>query len=264
MAEITITFLGTGPSPRIPRPGCDAPACRDAERPGSKSRRLQSSVLIEHGDTAVLFDASEDVLKEWGHVRHIRHLNGIFISHPHRDAMGGIPQLDTLLEKLDQDHVDLYAEPGTAKRILHEYEIPLGVSLRPIARSRVKKVGALTVKPFRVEHTGQLSHPTLGFAISAGTRQIVLMSDVKRVPAATLKRLAGPDLCILDCALHTGQFPNHVNFSEAQEIVAHLKPKKTYLTQIGVEWPPFAQARRIARSAGNGIDMAYDGLRIIL
>jgi hypothetical protein len=53
-----------------------------------------------------------------------------------------------------------------------------------------------------------------------------------------------------------------VNFAEALAIVQRIGPQRTLLTQIGVTWPPYDEARRIARRAG--VDIAYDGLSIRL
>ena len=41
-----IKFIGTGPDLPIPRANCNCPTCKAARKPGSKSRRLNTSVLI--------------------------------------------------------------------------------------------------------------------------------------------------------------------------------------------------------------------------
>lgn len=59
-----ITFLGTGPSGRIPRPNCKWYVCKEARKPGSKSARLQSSMFLEFGNQNILIDASLDIKKQ--------------------------------------------------------------------------------------------------------------------------------------------------------------------------------------------------------
>lgn len=257
--EIKILFLGTGPSGRIPRPGCVRASCRDARRPGSRSRRLQSSLIISAGDATLLFDVSQDILKQWRHAKGVRGLDAVFISHPHNDAFGGLPKLATVMRTLGQERLTVYAEAATWARA-HEQFGPLAfLDHRALHLDEPVTAGPFSVRPFRVEHTpNAMTHPTAGFDIRVAGRHIVLITDVKTVPPASLAGLARPDLLIMDCALFDLKFSNHVNFSEALALVARIKPRKTILTQIGTTWPPYDEAVRIARTAG--VDISYDGL----
>lgn len=264
MGNIKITFLGTGPSGRIPRPGCKRPSCRDARKRGSHSRRLQSSVLIQYNSGALLFDATQDITKQWVHAKGLKKLNALFISHPHSDAMGGVPQLEDVLKRIGQPHLYLFAEPETLTRIASEFRMPDHVTPCDAAPGQRIAIGPFTVVPFRVEHTHQKEYPTIGFHIRVAQKRIVLMTDVKSVDRWTLQSLKGPDLCIMDCAIFEDRFPSHVNFKEARTLAGRIAAKRTILTQIGVTWPPYATARALVRKTDPHMDISRDGLVVYL
>src|SRR5919109_2464066 len=69
-----LTFLGTGATGR------------DAGR----SRRRESSLLIEAGDTSVLVDATSQVDEQ---IEAVTSLDAVVLTHAHRDAAGGLPML---------------------------------------------------------------------------------------------------------------------------------------------------------------------------
>ena len=262
--KIKITFLGTGPSGRIPRPGCSRPSCRDARKRGSRSRRLQSSVLIQYNSDAVLFDATQDISKQWTLAKGLKKLSALFISHPHADAMGGVPQLESVLKRIGQPHLYLFAEPETLARINVEFKMPEHVTPYDTAPGQRIAIGPFTVVPFRVEHTHQKEYPTIGFHIRVSDTRIVLMTDVKSVDRWTLQSLKNPDILIMDCAIFEDRFPSHVNFKEARAISGRIGAKRTILTQIGVTWPPYPQARSIVRKTEPHMDISHDGLVIYL
>lgn len=258
---VNIIFLGTGPSGRIPRPGCEWPSCIDARKPGSKSRRLQQSLMMRSGDTSLLFDISEDIIPQWRHAGDIGRLDAAFISHPHNDAYGGLERVKTVLGKLKQKHLPVYAESETWARAKEQFKELAHLEQRAMRLNEPAHIGPFTVSPFRVWHTlDPATHPTVGFSIRAGGRHIVLISDVKKIPASSFPSIGRPDLLILDCAVFEKDFPTHVNLEQALAMIKKIRAKKTYLTQIGVTWPPYKEARHIARRAG--VDITCDGLKI--
>ncbi|HXV26567.1 MAG TPA: MBL fold metallo-hydrolase [Candidatus Paceibacterota bacterium] len=267
MAEIKITFLGTGPSGRIPRPGCERPSCRDARQPGSKSRRLQQSLMISSAGTALLFDISEDVREQWRHADGIRHIDAAFISHPHNDAYGGLVHIRDVLRGLGQESLAVYAERATWDRAEEEFSPLDHLNRRAMTLHEPVSAGPFSVLPFRVDHTPDPeTHPTAGFHISKPERNIVLITDVKTIPEGSYGIIGQPDLLILDCAIfetiYENAYVSHVNFAEALKIAARIRPKRTILTQIGVTWPPYDEARKLAE--GHGVDIAYDGREVVL
>ena len=117
--------------------------------------------------------------------------------------------------------------------------------------------GDLRVTPLPVLHA---SIETVGFLFEVpGARSIAYLPDVKIIPEATMKRLAGVDVLVVD-ALRPSPHPTHFSLDEALAAVVESGAKETWLTHLGHEYD--------ARTAGDllpvGVRLAWDGLRISL
>ncbi|MBI4992361.1 MAG: MBL fold metallo-hydrolase [Candidatus Harrisonbacteria bacterium] len=258
---IKVTFLGTGPAGRIPRKQCFTPACEDARNMGSKSRRTQSSIFIECGGRNVLFDVTEDIWEQWGLLRDINRIDAVFITHAHKDAMGGILRLKNILKRLGQECIFVFAESETIARIKKIFRDPDFINFQPIKPGIRIFVNSLIVEGIRVEHTtNKKEFPTLGYIIQNHEKRVVYISDVKKVPKGSLVKMKNADALILDSAMYKKQTPWHMNLKEALALVDKVKPKQALLTQIGVEWPPHKEAIRIVQNKNTKVSVAYDGL----
>lgn len=260
--QINIVFLGTGPSERIPRKGCDRPACRDARKKGSKSKRSQSSLFAQSKGSNLLFDVSEDILKQWK-LASARKIDAIFLTHAHRDASGGLPKLKEILKSIGQDRVILYAEKDTIRQIRMRYKNLSFLDLKEASRYKKIRLGNLLIEGLRVEHSYVKLFPTLGYLVKYKNKKFAYLSDVKKIPERSLSKLKRLDILIIDSAMYKKQIPWHMNFKEALAVIKKVKPKKTYLTQIGIDWPPYRESAEIV-GGYNNLAMSYDGLAIYL
>ncbi len=221
-------------------------------------------MLFQADGFNILFDVSEDVLEEWHHAGTISRIDAVFITHPHSDAMGGLARFRNILAEFGQPTVPLYAEQATIKRIELRFETQPYLQFRPFAVNKGIKLGNMSILPLRVEHTYLRTHPTVGYLIAADKKRVAYISDTGHIPAPTMHSIRGVDLLILDSALYTKKFPNHLNLQQALQIVEKVKPKRTLLTQIGVDWPPHTKAQRIVRKQNPAVGLAYDGMRVRL
>jgi phosphoribosyl 1,2-cyclic phosphate phosphodiesterase len=113
------------------------------------------------------------------------------------------------------------------------------------------QAAGVDVVPIEVMH---LLMPVLGFRIGG----LVYITDAKTIAPAEREKMQGADVLVLN-ALRRKKHISHLNLEEALELVAELKPKRTYLTHIShlmgchadVELPP-------------GVELAYDGLKVDL
>lgn len=252
-----ITFLGTGPSGRIPRPNCQWYVCKEAEKPGSKSARLQSSAFFEFPNFNVLVDVTQDFKKQ---IKRIggKKINFIFLTHGHSDAAGGLPQLSKNIRQ-NNASTTVYAEKQTLKTTIKEMpklDLPLKY-LTPYEEYNFKD---FKLVPFRVEHSFNPKFPTLGYLFKIRGKQIVYASDFKQIPLKTKKLIKNADLAILDCAAYKHAIPTHMSFPEILELAKEMKFKKIYLTQVGIAWPHYEMAREIVNKQAKNISLAYDGL----
>jgi phosphoribosyl 1,2-cyclic phosphate phosphodiesterase len=257
-----ITFLGTGPAGRVPRESCFSPACEDARRLGSRSRRTQSSALVQCDNRNILIDATEDIEEQISHIKFTGCFDGIFITHPHKDAMGGISKLKAVLQRCNQERATIFAENETIARIKKMHRDTSYLNFRPIAAGEKIFPNSFSIEGIRVEHTFKKDFPTLGYLIQKGSRKIDYLSDAKKIPSHGLEKLHQLDLLVIDSAAYKRQMPWHTNLKEALAVIHMLHPKKALLTQIGIEWPPHKEAERIVKEQNPKVGIAYDGLMV--
>ncbi len=274
-----ITFLGTGPSPRIPRPNCGKwYVCQEARKPGSKSARSQTSTFFEFPPKAgqlnprptslglaradnVLIDVSQDFEKQ---VKLLdkKQIDFIFLTHGHSDAAFGLPFL-TLNEYKKRFNPVIYTEKQTFEVAEEKMPEISGLNFKfiePFHEYDFWQEFKLT--PFRVEHSFNPRFLTLGYLFEFNKKKIAYASDFKKMPEKSKKLIKNADLAILDCAAYKRPIPTHVSFPEILELVKEMKFKKIYLTQVGIAWPHYELAQKVIAKQVKNIFLAYDGLKI--
>ena len=251
--SIKITVLGSGPSEAIPRKGCTCPACLDARKPKSKSRRTRSSVFLEWRGKNILIDCGPDFSEQMRREK-IKKIDAVFLTHGHFDAG----------ESIKKSPATVFAEKQTLKYLgrLHG-KLPPSKIIRP---NRPVKLGGITVNPFRVHHAlHEKKFPTLGFKIGP----VIYASDVVSIPRQSEKYFRGAKILFLDGAMWLSKkIPWHLSAEQAITLAEKFKVKKLYLTQIGHSFPPYAAAQNDVKKycRENKIKipviLTYDGLKI--
>lgn len=268
-----IKILGSGPAIAIPRPGHRDKTCRDARKPGSRTRRMRSSMLIKYHGRHILIDAGPDILEQL-RLAHLEYVDAIFLTHAHLDAAGGIEELMMLQRENKEKPFALYAEKQTLKKVqksiapLHINPPRLFKYVKPqiIKPFRSLSLFGLRIRPFLVEHAMTPGFPTLGFLIG---KNFAYASDVAQIPPKSFKLLQGVKILVLDAAMwFKTKIPAHLNTAEAIAIGQKLGVKKLYLTQIGHGYPPHEVARREINKYCKKqkitfpVILAYDGLKV--
>lgn len=277
-----ITFLGTGPSGRIPRPNCGKwYVCKEAKKPGSKSARLQSSAFFELENFNILIDASLDIKKQLRRLEGVgaptktsefknKNINAIFLTHGHIDAAGGLKQFYKLIKNYEFPAV--YTEKNTKNVLKKDFfwnDFPRKKSalwadfpfheIKPLQKIIFDD---FSIIPFRVEHAFNPKFLTLGYLFEVSGKRVVYASDFKIMPPESKRLIKNADLAILDCAAYKNPIPTHQSFPEVSELIKELDFKKVYLTQVGIAWPHYELAQKIVSKQAKNVFLAYDGLTI--
>ena len=64
--------------------------------------------------------------------------------------------------------------------------------------------------------------------------KIAYISDCKKIPNSSLKKLFNLDFLIVDC-LRKKEHPGHMNYIESLKLIKYLNPKKAILTNLHVD-----------------------------
>lgn len=260
---LTITILGCGSSGGVPRPGSGWGACDPAN---PKNRRRRCSILLERsapaGTTRVLVDTTPD-LREQLLSAEVPALDGVLMTHDHADHTHGIDDLRALVLHMRQ-RIRIYADETTQAslrtRFGYLFETPIGSYYPPvldmdeISAGRSQTVegagGPIEALPFRVEHGP--NYEALGFRFG----DLAYLPDVSLIPPTAMEAMAGLDVLILDCLRETPH-PSHFHLAQSLEAVAALKPKRTIMTNLHVDFDYASLSSRLPK----GIDVAFDGMR---
>lgn len=250
-----VTFLGTGTSHGVPMIGCDCAVCCSAD---PRDKRTRCSVLIETSGVSIIIDTPPDfrtqVLRE-----NIKHIDAVLFTHAHADHVFGLDDIRRYND-MTGSSMPCYGNSETLACIRRVFEyvfVPTQMgggkpSLELIGVEQVFEVSGLSVLPVKVMH-GKLH--ILGYRIG----DFAYVTDVSRIPEASLKQLANLQVLVLGVIRHQ---PHETHFcvNEALDVVERLQPQQTYFTHI---------AHKLGHEETNAIlpphvRLAYDGLKIEL
>ena len=257
-------MLGSGTSHGVPMIGCDCAACTS---PDPRDRRTNASLLVKVGERNILIDCGKDFRHQA--VREgIRRIDHVLLTHTHFDHIGGIDDL-RVFNHLQRDGIPLYALPDHLeylRRYTYHYlfdpTVQRGGGLTDLKlvdlRGNVELEG-LVFEPLPVFH-GRLE--ILGFRFG----DCAYISDVSHIPPATLERLLGLDVLILD-ALRFRPHSTHLCIDQALRLVGDLAPRRAFFTHLTHDvLHEEAEAGFRTHTSGyhapSGVHLCYDGLTI--
>ena len=239
---MTATLLGTGTSTGVPVLGCPCATCASDD---PRDARLRTSahltVWTDGGPLHLQIDAGPD-FRQQALRAGITAVDAVLVTHEHFDHVMGLDDLRPLffwnrapipvwaLPRTGAALEGIYAYifrdgsyPGVSKLELRDAgEAPFEVASRdPASAARAD------VTPLLGFH-GDL--PVLGFRVG----RLGYLTDVSRLPPATVATLAGVDTLVLD-GLRPQPHPTHFSFDQAAALAARVGARDTVLTHIGHE-----------------------------
>jgi phosphoribosyl 1,2-cyclic phosphate phosphodiesterase len=260
--QATLTFLGSGTSMGVPTLGCTCAVCQSAVSPTGdpRNRRTRPSIRIEFAGHTVLIDTGPDfhaqAIRE-----HITRVDAVFYTHSHADHVLGMDDLRPLTFKLPDD-LPLYADPHTAAALRRVFDYTFRTADRYPTSARVV-IHELSTEPgASVELFGTTFERipvTHGRETISGFRfgAAAYLTDMSDIPPASLAKLEGLDLLILD-ALRPQPHPSHSHLDKSIAFVELLKPRRAYFTHMGHELDHATTDALLPPH----IRLAYDGLQL--
>lgn len=253
---LKVTILGTGTSQGVPVIGSTHPVCQSDD---PRDKRFRVSAMIQIGGKTLVIDCGPDFRQQML-ANDVQNLDAVLFTHEHADHTAGLDDLRPFYFK--QGAVHLYMEKRVHESLKQRFEY--------IFREKDKYPGVadLTVHHFDDEpftaadmeiipiraHHGNL--PIYGFRV----RDFAYLTDVKTLPQASRKKLAGLDVLVLNM-LRKEPHHTHLNLKEAMEMVEDLQPKQVYFTHLSHHIGFHAE---VDENLPEGVNLAYDNLTIDL
>jgi phosphoribosyl 1,2-cyclic phosphate phosphodiesterase len=251
-----IVFLGSGTSMGVPTLGCTCAVCTS---PDPRNRRTRPSIAVLWDGHTVVIDTGPD-FREQALREQIRHVDAVFYTHAHADHILGMDDLRPLSFKHKPNLMPLYADRGTADILRRIYDYTFSANSMYPTRARVE------LRSLEGEETAELHGarfqrvpllhgelPVAGFRFG----KAAYLTDMNRIPDASLPLLEGLDVLILD-ALRTQPHPSHANLAEALGWVERVRPRRAWFTHMSHEVDHEATERTFPEH----VRLSYDGLRI--
>lgn len=235
---------------------CDCSVCRSTN---PRNHRYRSSVLISTPQGNILIDTSPELrlqlLRE-----QIQQVHAVLYTHYHVDHLFGMDDLRLMARGLGGP-IPIYCSNEVEGVIRQVF--PYAFSETDAVLGSIPKLAFHNIEqdPFTVLGDQIVPIPlihsrfnVLGFRIN----DLAYCTDVSEIPASSWPLLEGVRILIID-ALRYKPHPAHLCLDQALEIIDRLQPENAYLTHMSHEF----DYDLVNPSLPGGVEMAYDGLRIM-
>lgn len=251
-----ITFLGTGTSQGVPVIACPCDVCHSEDK---RDRRLRTSALVEtDGGENLLIDVGPDFREQMLRER-VSRLDGILITHAHRDHVGGLDDIRSF-NYVQHRKMDIYGN-ATALEIIRrdyhyiftEHEFPglPEADLHLLSGKEPFSVATQKVVPIMGMHKDM---PVLGYRIS----DLVYLTDCNHIEDEEVVKMDGCKVLVVG-ALRKEKHFSHFCLPEALELIERVAPKEAYLIHVSHQMGFHAE---VEKELPPNVHLAYDGLKV--
>lgn len=250
-------FLGSGASLGVPEVGCRCEVCLS---PRKENKRLRSAGLLKIGDKRILIDAGPDI-RQQALTHHIDRLDGLLITHPHFDHIGGLDDLRIYYFMQKKPLPCLLSLESFA-----ELQQRCAYMMKPLepGKSVTAQIDFQTLKgefgqeifldlPIQYMTYTQTGMKVTGFRIGS----LAYVSDIREYTDPVLQQLKGVEVLIVSALRHTPTLM-HFSVDEAVAFSRLVGAKKTYFTHIAHD----LDHEETNRTLPSDIRLGYDGLEI--
>lgn len=261
--EVSLTLLGSGTSTGVPVIGCTCKVCRSKD---PKNHRLRASAWLRVKGTqpkkewSILIDTATD-LRTQALREKIKRVDAVLYTHPHTDHTHGIDELRSY-NFMQNEPIPLFGNEWTVNDLRSRFSyiflpgpvegggIPLlNLELRS-AQLPVWDILGLPVTPLSLLHG---SKECVGYRVG----EIAYVTDCSYIPPASLDRLKGLSVLVLDC-VRIKPHRTHFNLDQALDMAQKIGAKKTILTHLSHDF----DYKKWVKKLPKGITLGFDGMTV--
>ncbi|MGV3484991.1 MAG: MBL fold metallo-hydrolase, partial [Planctomycetaceae bacterium] len=243
----------------VPAIGCGCDVCQSTD---PKNNRTRSSAIFGLPDGNLLIDTTPEMRIQLLRER-IGLVHAVAYTHEHADHVFGLDDL-RLFPFMIGGPVPLYCQEQVEARIRKSFDYAFHdhpethqgsrpkLVIQRIGEDPFELLGARVI-PIPMRHGPRTQ--VLGFRVG----DVAYCTDTNDIPPASMGRLEGLDTLVIGALRYTPH-PTHFCIEEALEVVARLKPRRTFFTHMAHEIDYATASRQLP----SGVQPGYDGLRIEL
>ena len=261
---MVLKFLGTGTSVGVPQIGCECPVCTSDD---PRDRRRRNGAYVKGTGASFLIDTPPE-MREAALAYSIRKVDAVCLTHAHMDHVAGFDDLRRFNTLNGGAPMRCYAARETIAKMHEIFPYIKAVNnqqglFRPminfVDNAEPFSIGGIRLERLEVEH----SFPCSGYLLTAESgARLGYISDAHVLPEATLEKLAGVDVMVLNC-LRVRPHPTHLDFAAAREYFRRIAPGRGYTIHMCHD---FSHRELLAmwRETGLNVEPAFDGMEIAL
>lgn len=234
--------------------GCKCEVCTSTD---ARDKRLRTSAYVQYQGLSILIDAGPDFRQQMLR-EDICHLDGILLTHEHKDHTGGLDDVRAL-NYLESRAFPIYCEKKVQDSLKLEYSYAFAENKYPgipefileTIDDKPFKINGVEIVPIRAMH---YKLPVLGFRFG----DLAYVTDANNIPESELVKLRDLSIFVINTVKMTKHI-SHYSLPEAIEVAQRVGAKQTYLTHLSHQLPCYDE---LAKMLPVGISPAYDGLKV--
>ncbi len=257
----SVLMLGTGTSTGIPLVGCSCVVCASNN---PKDKRFRSSIqIVSKRNKSILIDTGPDLRLQLLN-NHIKHIDGVILTHDHADHCHGIDDLRPLCFFKDDPLIPIGSHRATIDILTKRFDYifqkkgpALGGGV-PILEFHELKEGNQSfideefyffLNPHGKTQTLGICHHKMAYII-----------DCVEIAPEHIKFLKNQNLdhLIIDCPRRRPH-DTHLHLEKALHYIEQISPKKAGLTHLGHDFGHNALSKELQANYGNLVQVLYDG-----
>ena len=259
MKNHTFTFMGTGAGCGVPAFFSECPACEEA-RANPQARRGDCGALVT-GEQRVLIDTPPDI-RGYLDREGVRSIDALLYTHWHFDHVGGLGELEYMVQLVTKHAIPTYASPFTFESIGREFAYMM-YCLNGFKWNSFEEleIDGVTYTALPVTH----APGTYGYLIETSDTRMFYASDTGVLPPETAERVRGADILAMDATFwkENAAPENHHSVQECIEEGLSLDVGKIDLTHLCMHYSEpitLAQLEEYLKQYDGRVAPAADGM----